>query len=110
MAYHMHTIFNLKPGVAADAFQSALADFATHLCGNDLLLEVGTLGRRHRNPSLDTDKERDHEFFVTMTFSSRSQADNAVERIRACSEPLLALHRAVYGKVRDQVFTCFEDI
>ncbi|MCU9847556.1 DUF6614 family protein [Defluviimonas sp. D31] len=110
MAYHMHTIFNLKPGIAEPDFAAALADFAAHLRDENLLLRVGPLGRRHRNPTLDTDTDRGHQFFVTMTFTGRRQADDAVDRIRARTEPLLGLHRAVYGKVHDQLFTCFEDI
>lgn len=110
MAYHMHTIFNLAPRADIAAFTAAFKRFADTLRETGLVVDVGPIGRRRNDPWLDTDKERNHEFLVTLSFANRSQANEAVNRILARQEPLFAQHHAAYDLVADPIFFCFEDI
>jgi len=59
---------------------------------------------------MDTDGERNHEYFFITTFRDRAQCDQAVDYILPHEEPGEAIHKAVYSKVADPVFICWEDL
>jgi hypothetical protein len=59
---------------------------------------------------MDTDDERDHEYFFITSFRDRAQCDLAVEHIYLHSEPADTRHKTVYAKVMDPVFICWEDV
>ena len=59
---------------------------------------------------MDTDDERDHEYFFIMSFRDREQCDQAVELIKSFEEPDTSIHKAVYANISDAVFICWEDI
>ena len=79
--FHMLSCFNLQPGESIDEFGSAIADFAAHMQAEDLVDSIGPIGRRQTDTIMDTDDERNHEFFFIMTFRDRAQCDRAVETI-----------------------------
>ncbi len=106
---HMLTCCNLAPGIELEAFRRALANYTAHLRSLDLLESTGPIGRRQRDTILDTDSERDHEHFFIITFRDRTQADAAVTHILKHEEPTDSIHMAVYGKVQDPVFICWQD-
>ncbi len=108
--FHMLSCFNLKPEFSIDEFQRSLAEFSTQLEAVELVRHTGPIGRRQRHPIMDTDGERDHEYFFVMSFRDRAQCDRAVEHIRLCSEPSETIHKAVYSKVKDEIFICWEDL
>lgn len=108
--FHMVTTFDLKPDVDIEAFSPALADYTAHLRGLDLVEACGPIGRRQSDTILDTDGERPQAILAIMTFRDRGQADRAVDYIKSHSEPGQTIHHAVYSKVRNQIFICFEDI
>lgn len=107
---HMLSCFDLKPGVSINDFRQALAEFSTHLEEADMLLSTGAIGRRFRDTIMDTDDERDHEYFFIMSFQDRAQCDRAIEYILPHEEPGESAHNAVYLKVQDPVFICWEDL
>ena len=107
---HMLSCFDLKPGVSINDFRQALAEFSTRLQEADKLLSTGAIGRRFRETIMDTDDERDHEYFFIMSFQDRAQCDRAIEYILPHEEPGESAHNAVYLKVRDPVFICWEDL
>ena len=106
---HMLTCFDLAPGIELEAFRRALADYTAHMHSLDLVESSGPIGVRQSDTILDTDSERGHEHFVIMTFRDRAQADAAVDTILRHQEPTDSIHMAVYGKVRDPVFICWQD-
>ena len=108
--FHMLSCFNLKPGATVDEFRQSVAEFNLHLEKLDLVQSTGPLGRRQTDTIMDTDGERDQEYFFIMTFRDRAQCDRAVEHIYSLTEPDDAVHKAVYAMIEDQIFICWEDI
>jgi len=108
--FHMLSCFNLKPGVAVEEFRAAVAELSNFLQGENLLQGTGPIGRRQRHPVMDTDDERDHEYFFIMSFADREQCDRAVEHVYRHEEPGESIHNAVYSRINDAVFICWEDI
>ena len=71
--FHMLSCFNLQTGASLDEFRHALAEFTQHLQAIDLVQSTGPVGRRQSNTIMDTDSERDHEYFFYHVISrSRS--------------------------------------
>lgn len=108
--FHMLSCFNLEPGFEIEEFREALMEFTTHLRTLDLVESTGPVGRRQSNTIMDTDNERDHEYFVTMSFRDRAQCDRSVDYILAHEEPGHSIHLEVYARIVDPVFICWEDL
>lgn len=108
--FHMLTCFNLRPESTLDEFRQSLDLFTRHMQELDLVLSIGPIGRRQADTIMDTDDERDHEYFFITTFRDRAQCDFSVEYILPHKEPGESSHNAVYTKVMDPVFICWEDI
>ena len=108
--FHMLTCFNLKPEFSMDDFRKSVMDFTKHMQKVDLVHSTGPIGRRQSNTIMDTDSERNHEFFFIMSFSDREQSDKAVGYLLPHEEPGESIHKEVYSKVTDQIFICWEDI
>ncbi len=108
--FHMLSCFNLKPGIELGCFEQSLAELDEYLRNIDLVHSTGRIGRRNRHRIMDTDQERDHEFFFIMTFRDREQCDRSVEHVLSEQEPGASIHRAVWQKVEGPVFICWEDI
>jgi hypothetical protein len=108
--FHMLTCFNLKPEFDIDAFRTAASDFTTHMKDQRLVHSMGPIGRRQSDTILDTDEERDHEYFFTMSFQDRAQSDRAVESIMAREEPGVSIHNGVNSMISDYIFICWEDL
>ena len=79
--FHMLCCFNLKPEVRLETFRKAFAEFTLHLQKQDLVESSSPVGIRQSDTILDTDGERDHQYFSIMSFRDRSQADAAVNYI-----------------------------
>ncbi len=108
--YRMLTCFNLKPGTSLDQFQSALDALSAWLIDHQLIINTGPIGRRHRHPVMDTDDQRNHEYFFLMNFADLAQCDRAVELFRPREAPVEPLHGAVIDKISEPVFICWEDV
>ncbi len=108
--FHMLTCFDLKPGIGIEAFRAAYLGFVEHMRSIDLVAFTGPIGRRQRDTRMDTDGERDHEYFVIMSFRDRAQVDAAYALLAAHEEPADAAHDAIYSKIRNQIFICWQDI
>jgi hypothetical protein len=108
--FHMLTSFNLKAGENIEDFGDALAEFVERMKDLDLLDSISPIGRRQTDTIMDTDSERDHQYFFTMSFRNRAQCDLAVEHIYPHAAPTDALHSAIYAGIKDQIFVCWEDI
>ena len=108
--FHMLTCFNLRPETTIDEFQHSVAEFTAHLVEIDLIHSTGPVGRRYRDTIMDSDLERDHEYFFISSFRDREQCDRAVNYVLPHEEPVESIHHAVYSKVKDQIFICWEDL
>ena len=107
---HMLICFDLKPDVGIGAFREALADYTAHMRERDLVESHSPIGERQSDTILDTDGERGHQYFATMSFRDRAQADAAADYIKAREEPGQTIHHATYSKVRNQIFICWQDL
>ena len=107
--YQFISCIKLKPNVTVESFRQSLEQFTEHLLAEGLVVSVSPLGRRDRHPVMDTDEERDHEYFFTMAFADRAQCDRAVAYIYAHSEPGHTIHETMYGKILDPIFFCWDE-
>ena len=108
--FHMLSSFNLPEDVSAADFQTAIDRFHELLKAQDLVMETGPLGKRVRHPVMDTDEDRDLAYYFLMSFRDRAQCDEAVRVLYRDEPPLGEVHRAVWTRVQDAVFTCWQDI
>ena len=108
--FHMLTCFNLKPEVTIDEFRRSVDDLTNHMRDNGLAHSASPIGHRQSDTIMDTDSERNHEYFFITTFRDRAQCDQAVDYILPHEEPGESIHKAVYSKVADPVFICWEDL
>ena len=108
--FHMLTSFHLKPGVTMEDFRTALERLSSHMKSVGLLERTGPIGERHSDTPMDTDCERDHRYFFIMSFRDRGQCDRAYDYLKPHEEPGESIHRAVYSKAADPIFTCWQDV
>ncbi len=108
--FHMLTCFDLKPGIGIEAFRADYLGFVEHMRSLDLVACTGPIGQRQRDTRMDTDYERDHEYFVIMSFRDRSQADAAYALLAAREESTQSGHEAIHSRIRNQVFICWQDM
>lgn len=106
----MLSCFNLQPGEDIDSFNSNYISFVDEMKRIELVESSGAIGRRQSDTPMDTDGERDHEFFVIMSFRDRAQVDAAYAHIEKHFGPADAAHDEVYSKVIDPVFICWQDL
>ena len=98
-------LFSLKPSVKRAAFEEAWDAFATYLVEANLAVECGPLRDRVHASGYDTDADRAHSLMAVIAFRDQAQADAAWAAIEANKPPLAPLHRAVFARVHDPVFT-----
>ena len=108
--FHMLTCFNLKPEFSIADFRVSVENLTNHMRGIDLVHSTGPTGRRQSDTIMDTDSERNHEYFFIMSFRDREQCDNAVDYLLPHEEPGESIQKEVYSKVKDQIFICWEDL
>ncbi len=108
--FHMLTCFDLKPDVEIGVFRAAYSDFVEYMQSIDLVERTGPIGQRRSDTKMDTDGERDHEYFVIMSFRDRAQIDAAYARLLPHEEPAETAHKAVFSRVRNQIFICWQDV
>ena len=108
--FHMLSCFDLKPSVTIDEFQQSIAKFTTHMQELGAVESISSIGRRQRHPIMDTDNDRDHEYFFILSFRDRDQCDRAVDYILPHEEPDETIHNAVSSKIANPIFICWEDL
>ena len=108
--FYMLSCFSLKPDVSIDDFGLSYSAFVEEMKLAGLVESTGKIGRRQKDTPMDTDDERDHEYFVVMSFLDRTQVDRAYAHIMRHIEPGEKTHDSVYSKVVDPIFICWQDI
>lgn len=106
---HMLGCFHAGPRVSIDTLESGYDRYVSHLKPIDLLVTAQPIGRRCADTPMVTDEERDHQYFVLMTFRDRAQMDAAYAHIEAQHAPAVELHLQFMKQIRDPVFICWED-
>jgi len=76
----------------------------------DLVQSTGPIGRRNRHPIMDTDKERDQEYFYIMSFQNEKQCELAVKYIQSLDVSGDSIHGNLSSKIKDSIFICWEDV
>jgi len=108
--FHMLSCFNLDTEVDIESFREDYLAFVTRMHDVGLVESTGPIGLRQSDTDMDTDDERDHEYFVIMSFRDRKQVDAAYAHIKRHQEPEESVHSSVYTKVRNPIFICWKDI
>lgn len=108
--FHMLSCFDLEPGTTIGEFQESIVRFTALLQQRKAVESVGKIGRRQKHPIMDTDDERDHEYYLIMTFRDREQCDFAVSLITPHTEPEESVHNAVSAGIVNGLFVCWEDL
>ncbi len=108
--FHMLTCFDLEPDVEIGAFRAAYSDFVAYMQGIDLVARTGPIGQRQSDTPMDTDGERDHEYFVIMSFRDRAQVDAAYAQFLLHQGPTKSVHNAVQSMMQKPIFICWQDI
>ena len=108
--FHMLSCFNLDPDEDIETFGEAYSLFVEEMKNIDLVESSGPIGRRQNNTPMDTDDTRDHQYFVVMSFRDRAQVDAAYDHIMQHVGTADAAHDAVYTRVQDPVFICWQDL
>ncbi|MFK7733296.1 MAG: hypothetical protein AB8B48_16875 [Pseudomonadales bacterium] len=106
----MLSSFNLRDGETVETCQTAIQEFGRHMHQQQMLVSVGPLGMRVANTPMDTDDDRQLNYYFLSYFESREQSDHAYKLIQQGVEPSVSIHRAMISKVRDAVFTCWNEI
>ena len=108
--FHLLSCFDLKPESTIDAFNSVMQEFVELMQSQQLAHRVGSVGRRQRHPIMDTDKERDQEYFFIMSFVDIDQCDLAVKSIQGHHDPQDSVHNKMIEMITNPIFICWEDI
>ncbi len=108
--FHMISCCNLKPGEDIETFRSDYVLFVDEMKKIDLVESSGPIGRRQNDTPMDTDNARDHEYFAVMSFRDRAQVDAAYNHIMQHVGSTDTAHDAVYRRVLEPVFICWQDI
>lgn len=108
--FHMLSCFNLSADEDIETFTANYHNFVDEMKRLDLVEGTGQIGRRQNDTPMDTDDERDHEYFVVMLFRDRPQVDAAYGHIEKHFGPADAAHDRVYTRVVDPIFICWQDL
>ena len=106
---HMLSAFNLKPDEDFADFKAAYALFIADIKAAGIIESAGPLGRRVSDTPMDTDDDRDYQYFSVMRFRDRQQLDAAYDHIKALSKPATTTHLAVHRRITSSVFLCWRD-
>ena len=107
--FHMHTSFDLAAGTSIDEFRDALSAFSEMMVAKGLVVATGPVATRCRHPIMDTDEQRNHQYFFVMSFRDREQCDAAVQYIQNAAADTDPVHKAVYANIVAPVFSCWVD-
>ncbi|MEL7254982.1 MAG: DUF6614 family protein [Pseudomonadota bacterium] len=106
---HLLSTFDLRPGQDEASFTEAYRVFVQELYDADLIIDARPMGRRVSDTPMDTDEDRNHQFFTILTFRDRAHMDAAYAHIEARMRAVTGEHAAMYARTANQIFTCWQD-
>ena len=107
--FHMLSYFDLKKGCTLKDFKAALHRYSEHMQEIDLIAGIDPVGIRHSDTILDTDDDRDQQYFFLMNFRDVAQSDAAVAHIEAAVEPSATIHSDMLSLIENARFICWRD-
>jgi hypothetical protein len=107
--YRMLSFFDLAEGEDLASFEKALAPFCQHMIDIGMLQSRGPVGRRSGNTPMDTDEARSQQYMFVSTFADKAQCDASYAYIKSGEEPCASLHKAMESKMRNGIFSCWDD-
>lgn len=107
--FHMLSVFDLADGTDMAAFKESLIAFTDHLIDVGLLHSLGAIARRSSDTPMDTDQERHQAWMFVSSFEDKEQCDRAYEYVERGEEPCASLHGAMRSKMRNGIFSCWEE-
>ena len=108
--YRMLSFFDLEEGVEIADFEKALKALNHHLIDVGLLQSAGNIGQRSSDTAMDTDDQRSQQWFFVSTFVDKEQCDRSYAYIKSGEEPGKSIHDAVRSRIRNGIFSCWEDL
>ena len=108
--FHMLSCFNLPADISIEDYEASYRSFVAEMQAQGLVESSGPIGRRQSDTPMDTDDERDHQYFVVMTFKDRAQVDASYEHILRHLGAAGGMHSAMTMPVTDPIFICWEDL
>jgi hypothetical protein len=108
--FHMLSCFDLDTCSEVEGFRADYLEFFAKMRSLDLVESAGPIGRRQSDTGMDADDERQHEYFVIMSFRDRKQVDAGYAYIAAPRKPENAIHKSMHSKVRNPIFICWQDL
>ena len=93
----LHTLFDLKAGVAEDDFRKALEDFCGHLQCEAYVLDWRWM--RHYHPKGSQFRRPTQKYYVAFEFLGEAADERCYDYVAADEEPIRTLHRAMNSKV-----------
>jgi len=93
----MHGLFDLKPGITADAYGAAFEAFCRHLKDQGYVADWRFM-RRAPHQGYDRNPPGSG-FYVSIDFPDREAAEECYRYVAADAEPLRTLHRTMNSKV-----------
>ena len=76
--FHMLTCFDLKAGVEMPNFRAVYLDLVAYMQSVGLVESTGPIGQRQSDTKMDTDGERNHEYFFRGTLRKCVNREMAV--------------------------------
>lgn len=107
---HMLSSFNLREGEDIATFRADYAAFIADLHRAGVIAASGPLGTRVSNTPMDTDEANPRQLFSILSFRDRAQLDASYAHIEARAKPGTTSHIRMYKRLRDTLFTCWQDI
>ncbi len=107
---HMLSSFNLRDGEDLETFRADYAAFVADLTQAGIITAAGPIGTRVSDTPMDTDDANPCQLFSILSFRDRAQLDASYTHIEARAKPGTTTHLQMYMRLRDTVFTCWEDI
>ena len=107
--FRMLSFFDLVEGATIDDFEAALTPFCQHMIDVRMMQSWGPVGIRSNNTPMDTDERTSQQYFFVTTFADKNQCDASYAYIKDGAEPCASLHTAMRAKMRNGIFSCWED-
>lgn len=106
----MHSLFDLRPGIAPGDFAAAWAALVADLIAHGMIVSASGLAERRPDTRLDTDGDRTMRYFTVMSFRDRAQSEAAWAHIAPRRGPTAREHDRVIAMTANALFTCWEDL
>ncbi|MFK7939269.1 MAG: hypothetical protein AB8B82_07815 [Roseovarius sp.] len=107
---HMLSSFNLRDGEDFATFRADYTHFVEELTEAGVITGAGPISTRLSDTPMDTDDDNPAQVFSILSFRDRAHLDQAYAHIEARAALGTKSHIRMYMRLRDTVFTCWQDV